>query len=85
MIYDDGTGRRIYRPLRGTRPPSEMVSEPSEAVREAVRQVAAANPGWGPEEVYAEIRRTRHDISRDVVIAVMTGLQRTRQDRNRLQ
>jgi hypothetical protein len=83
MIYDDGTGRRIYRPLRGRRPPPEGTPEVSEADREAIRRVVADHPRWGPKQVYAELRVTRHDIPFAAVERVMAGRQRERPSRGR--
>lgn len=84
MIYDDGAGRRIYRPLRGRRRPPEGVSEPSDPIREAILRVVADHPRWGPRQVYAELRLTRHDIPIAVVETVMADLQRTRPSRKRV-
>jgi hypothetical protein len=49
MIYDDGTGRRIYRRLRGRRRPREGAPEPGDAVREAIHRVGADHPRWGTQ------------------------------------
>jgi len=77
MIYDDGTGRRIYRPLDGRGPLPEEVPEPSGAIRRAILGVRAEHPRWGPRLIYAELRLTRHDISFAVVRTVIADLERT--------
>jgi hypothetical protein len=81
MIYDDGTGRRIYRPLAGRQLPPEEVPEPTDAVRMAILRVAEDHPRWGPRQVYAELRLTRHDIPFAVVQTVVEELQRIRPSR----
>lgn len=63
MIYDDGTGRRIYRPLRGGRRPLEGKSEPSYGAREAILRVVADHPRWGPAG--AEIQDSARDSLED--------------------
>ena len=82
MNYDDGTGRRKFRFLRGRRPLPEVVPEPEDAVREAIIRVATAHPSWGPRQVYSMLRATRHDIPVAVVQSVLAGLQRSRPRRS---
>jgi hypothetical protein len=77
MIYDDGTGKRIYSPLRGSPSPPEDTPEPTDAVREAILRVAKDHPRWGPRQIYAELRFTRHDIPVAVVMTVLADLERT--------
>ncbi len=83
MIYDDGTGRRIYSPLRGSRRPTEGAPEPSDANREAVERVVEEHPRWGPRQVHAELRLTRHDIPLADVETITADLKRTRPSRKK--
>jgi hypothetical protein len=71
MVYDDDTGTPIWRPIPvGRRRPDSDV-ELSEAMWEVIMRVIAANPRWGPKQVHAELRRTRHDIPMDAILVVM--------------
>ncbi|MEV5774254.1 hypothetical protein AB0L49_23840 [Streptomyces antimycoticus] len=67
MVWSDDTGRRIYRRVK-RRPPSAD-SGLDDANARYILQIAAENPGFTPDEVYAEIHygRGRHDIPKHVV------------------
>lgn len=71
MVYYDGTGRRIRRPLRRRTPLIKCKS----ADVEYIRQVATDNPRLTADEVHALIRygRRRHDISKATVRAALAG------------
>lgn len=67
MVYYDNTGSRIRRPLRRSGPSAD------DATARFIRQVAADHPRFTPDEVYAEISRSRHgqDITKQMVRAVL--------------
>lgn len=73
MVYDDETGRRLFRSIplgrRRRRPP--QTPPPNDAVRRAILTVVEMYPRWGPKQVHAELRRTRHDISLAMIMSVM--------------
>jgi hypothetical protein len=71
VVYFDNSGRRIYRPVRRRAPAAD--TGPGDAKSRYIRQVAAENPRFTPDEVYAEIYygRGRHDISKHLVREVL--------------
>ncbi len=71
MVYSDNSGRRIRRPVRRRTPPTD--SGLDDAKTRYIRQVAAENPRFTPDEVHAEIYygRHRHDIPKDMVRRVL--------------
>lgn len=70
-MYSDNPGPRIRRAVKRPRPPAE--STPDDAKARYIRQVAAENPRFTPDEVHAVIYhgRGRHDISKDMVRRVL--------------
>lgn len=70
MVYDN-SGSFSHQPLR--RPVRHRTPSTAEADALCIVQVAAENPRFTPDEVYAEIRKGRSDISRDMVRAVLLG------------
>jgi hypothetical protein len=73
MVFDDDTGPPIFRPIPvGRRKPDPDV-EVTDAMTDAITRVTTSNPRWGPMQVHAELRRTRHDIPVDAVLIVMGG------------
>lgn len=70
-MYSDNPGPRIRRQVKRPRPPAE--NTPDDAKTKYIRQVAAANPRFTPDEVHAVIYydRGRHDISKDMVRRVL--------------
>lgn len=77
MVYFDKSGRRIRRPLQRRTPPAD--SNLDDAKTRYILQVAADNPRFTPEEVYAEIHygRNRHDITKAMVRHVLAKRRRT--------
>ncbi|WP_432198902.1 hypothetical protein [Streptomyces sp. bgisy027] len=71
MVYFDNSGRRIHRRVRRRTPPAD--SGIDDAKTRYIRQVAAENPRFTPDEVYAEIYygRGRHDIPKHMVRRVL--------------
>jgi predicted nucleic acid-binding protein len=77
VVYFDKSGPRIHRPVRRRTPPAD--SGHDDAKTRYIRQAAADNPKFTPEEVYAEIYygRRRHDITKAMVHKVLVGRRRT--------
>ncbi|MFI6441109.1 hypothetical protein [Streptomyces sp. NPDC050759] len=71
MVYSDDSGRRIRRRVKRRAPSAD--SGIDEAKARYIRQVAAENPRFTPDEVHAKIYydRGRHDISKDMVRKVL--------------
>lgn len=71
MVYSDNSGRRIRRRVKRRTPPAN--SGLDDAKTRYIRQVAAENPRFTPDEVHAEIYygRGRHDIPKDMVRRVL--------------
>ena len=78
MVYFDKSGRRIRRPVRRRTPPED--SGLDDAKTRYILQVAADNPRFTPDEVYAEIYygRGRHDITKAMVRQVLAERRRIR-------
>lgn len=80
MVHDDDTGRRVELPIltssSNTDRPSRFITPdkppvtpdtlPSLDVQSQIRQWAKS-PGVDVERIYARLRRTRHDITRDMI------------------
>jgi hypothetical protein len=71
VVFDDDTGPPDFRPIPVGRRKPDVDIEVTEAMWEAITRVVEANPRWGPKQVHAELRRTRHDIPIDAVVATM--------------
>ncbi|MGN9908616.1 hypothetical protein ACTMTJ_13820 [Phytohabitans sp. LJ34] len=76
MVPNDESGRRIYRPVRRTRKPSPETTPLTEAKRQAILRVMNQYRRFGPKQVHAELRRTRHDITLVMVRTVFQQLGR---------
>ncbi|HEX5407981.1 MAG TPA: hypothetical protein VFX16_37430 [Pseudonocardiaceae bacterium] len=77
MVYFDKSGRRIRRPVRRRAASAEPGQD--DAKTRYILQIAAEYPKFTPEEVHHAIyyHRRRHDISKAMVRAVLTGRRRT--------
>jgi hypothetical protein len=71
VVYFDKSARRIHRPLQRRTPPAD--AGPDDAKTRYILEVAAENPKFTPDEVYAEIYygRGRHDIPKRMVRKVL--------------
>jgi len=83
MVHDDDTGRRVEfsiptssssreRPSR----PRRLEQLPSIGVQEQIVSWAKS-PGVDVERIYARLRRTRHDITRDMIWHILDQVART--------
>ena len=77
MVPNDEAGRRIYRPVRRTRKPPLDRPPLNEAKRQAILRVMNQYRRFGPKQVHAELRRTRHDITLVMVRTVFQQLGRS--------
>jgi hypothetical protein len=76
MVPNGESGRRIYRPVRRTR--KTGATQPlNEAKRQAILHVIDQYNRFGPKQVHAELRRTRHDITLPMVHTVFQQLGRS--------
>jgi hypothetical protein len=67
MAPNNQSGRRPRRRVKLTRNVSPDGSALTEGKRQAILQVMAQYGRFGPKQVHAELRRTRHDITLDLV------------------
>jgi hypothetical protein len=70
MAPNNQSGRRINRPVKSTKKPVLNGSALTEAKRLAILNVMDRYGRHGPKRVHAELRRTRHDITLDMVRVV---------------
>jgi hypothetical protein len=73
MVYDDDTGTPIFRPIPIGRRRADSDVELTDAMWDAIMRIITANPRWGPKQVHAELRRTRHDIPMNAILVVLDG------------
>ncbi|WBB93346.1 hypothetical protein [Verrucosispora sp. WMMC514] len=77
MVYFDKSGRRINRPLQRRTPQPDPNLDAAKT--RYILKVAAENPRFTADEVYAEIYhgRRRHDITKAMVRYVLAKRRRT--------
>jgi hypothetical protein len=76
MVPNDESGRRIYRPVRRT-DKSAFNESLDGAKRQAILRVMDQYGRFGPKQVHAELRRTRHDITLNQVRTVFQQVGRS--------
>lgn len=76
MVPNDESGRGLYRPVRPTpkAPPNQPLDE---AKRQAILRVMDQYRRFGPKQVHAELRRTRHDITLAMVRTIFQQVGRS--------
>ncbi len=70
MAPNNQSGRRPRRHVGRTRKVSFDASALTDAKQQAILRVMNEYTRFGPKQVHAELRRTRHDISLDMVRVV---------------
>jgi hypothetical protein len=83
IVHDDPS-RRAHRPILLL--PDQVTGSPTEknarvlgeATRRVIIEVSEENPRWGAKQVHAELRLRRHDISLQMVNAVLQSRQSSR-------
>jgi hypothetical protein len=89
MIYDDDTGRRAEFEIRTEDYSYDQSADRAEQVHLPTPQVQdeiialARQPGWGVERIFAQLRRSRHDISRATIRHIITRADTHRLDEDR--
>lgn len=84
MTPNNQSGRRISRPVKSTKKPVLNGSTLTEAKRLTILNVMEQYGRHGPKRVHAELRRTRHDITLDMVRLVFQQVDRRQSVLSRL-
>lgn len=73
MVYDDDTSRPVHHVIHSSDRVRHRPAELTLAIYDLIADWAARKPAWGAQRIHEQIRKTRHDVSLEMIHYVLTN------------